>query len=136
VNALIRSSGKCGGAISPEKAVTSLFVVLLFEGFPMDPRIALIISLTLYKAICICSGTIFSYLGYRLFMIGIWGNAGTLQAAYKDNKLLLKGAAPGTFFVVLGAVIVGVALLKGFDMYVSNDSIMTGSPPGNPPKLP
>lgn len=98
----------------------------------MDVRIALILSLTAYKVACIVSGTMFGYLGYRLFSKGIWGDAGTLQSSYKDNKLLLKGAAPGSFFVVLGTIIVGTALLKGFDMYVSTDAIMTGSPPKLP----
>jgi hypothetical protein len=51
-----------------------------------------------------------------LYLVFGW-NSGTLQASSKDNKLLLKGAAPGTFFAVCGAIIVGVALFKGYALY-------------------
>ncbi len=52
-------------------------------------------------------------MGYRLFMAGIWGKAGDLDAQFGENKLLLKKAAPGTFFVLFGAIIIALTIWKG-----------------------
>lgn len=57
------------------------------------------------------------FMGYRLFMNGIWGNAGDLNAKFGDNKLVLKKAAPGTFFAVLGTIIICFTLWKGLDVH-------------------
>jgi hypothetical protein len=51
-------------------------------------------------------------MGYKLFMAGVWGpkhgdsvSAGEVTGQFGDNKILIKKAAPGTFFVVLGAIV-------------------------------
>ena len=77
----------------------------------MDPYITIIVSKTVYKLACLCVGSIFCYLGYKLFRLGIWGKAGNMQANFNDFKLVLRSAAPGTFFALFGAVIVVVTLL-------------------------
>jgi len=59
----------------------------------MDIKSQIIISLTSYKIISLLVGGIFAYMGYRLFMAGIWGHAGELEAEFGDNKLVLKKAA-------------------------------------------
>ena len=99
----------------------------------MDTKSILLLSFSAYKIVSLLTGAAFGYFGYKLFISGIWGDAGTLQASSKDNKLLLKGAAPGTFFAVLGAIIVGVALFKGYDLYYSVSGEVIGT---SPPKLP
>jgi len=70
----------------------------------------------MYKIVCILSGTVFAYLGYCLFTLGVWGKAGSMELNYKDSKLLLRSAAPGTFFVVLGALIIAATILARFDV--------------------
>jgi hypothetical protein len=99
----------------------------------MDANIFLMVTFTLYKITGILAGVIFGYLGYRLFISGIWGSAGTLQATHKDIKLLLKGAAPGTFFVVLGAVVIGITLYQGYSFKYNAPVNATGT---NPPPAP
>jgi hypothetical protein len=69
--------------------------------------------MTCYKLGCLAVGSIFSFLGYRLFQSGIWGKAGDLDAKFKDFRLVLKSGAPGTFFAVLGAVIVVFTVWQG-----------------------
>jgi len=54
-------------------------------------------------------------MGYQLFVKGIWGHAGDMEAGFGDNTLVLKKAAPGTFFVLCGAVIVAATIYKGLD---------------------
>jgi hypothetical protein len=94
----------------------------------MDPNVILMISFTMYKIIGLICGVILGYLGYKLFSVGIWGNAGTLQATHKDNKLLLKGAAPGTFFVVLGAAVIGITLYQGYSFHYTPGEATTVRP--------
>ena len=60
-------------------------------------------------------GSIFAYMGYLLFKAGIWGHAGELEAEFGDNKLVLKKAAPGTFFALFGAIIIAITLYKGLE---------------------
>ena len=74
-----------------------------------------ILSITLYKMVSLLIGGAFSYMGYRLFISGIWGNAGSLETHYENNRLVLKNAAPGTFFALFGAIIVSITLFKGLE---------------------
>lgn len=75
----------------------------------------IIFSLITYKITSLFVGSGFAYMGYRLFMSGIWGHAGKLETGFGDNKLVIKEAAPGTFFAVFGAVIVAITLYKGVE---------------------
>lgn len=75
----------------------------------MDSTFAILI----YKLICIASGVFFCFLGYRLFVLGIFGNAGDLDSQFHNTKLVLKKAAPGTFFALFGAVIIGGTIMQG-----------------------
>jgi len=81
----------------------------------MDIEIVQALSLTLYKIVSLLTGGCLSYMGYRLFMAGIWGNAGDAEGEFGSNKIVLKKAAPGTFFVVMGAIVIGLTLIKGLN---------------------
>ncbi len=81
----------------------------------MTPELAVIIGITIYKLACLAVGSLFCALGYRLFKLGIWGSAGDLDAKFHDTRLVLKSAAPGTFFAVLGAVIIVVTVWQGIN---------------------
>jgi hypothetical protein len=72
-------------------------------------------ALLLYKVISVIAGLLLCYMGYRLFMSGVWGNSGDLTTQFGDTKLLLKSAAPGTFFVVLGTVVLLATIWKGLN---------------------
>ncbi len=73
-------------------------------------------SLTLYKITSLLVGFALAYMGYRLFMAGIWGNAGDLEAKYGNQKLVIKAAAPGTFFAILGTLVLAVTIWKGLEL--------------------
>jgi len=81
----------------------------------VDIKTQIIISLTSYKITSLIVGVVFGYMGYRLFISGILGDAGQLEAANGDKKLTLKKAAPGTFFALFGAIIVSITLYKGLE---------------------
>lgn len=74
----------------------------------------MIVSFLVYKIVSLFVGVAFAYMGYRLFMAGIWGNSGDLDAQFGKNRLLLKKAAPGTFFALFGAIVIALTILKGF----------------------
>jgi hypothetical protein len=75
----------------------------------MDTTLALFI----YKLVCIGSGLLVCYFGFRLFILGIFTGAGDLTSQFQSTKLVLKKAAPGTFFALFGAAVIGVSLWKG-----------------------
>ena len=75
----------------------------------------IIFSLISYKIVSLIVGSVFAHMGYRLFMSGIWGHAGELETSFGDNKIVLKEAAPGTFFAVFGAAIIAITLYKGLE---------------------
>jgi hypothetical protein len=79
----------------------------------MDIYIAQIISLTVYKLASLATGVALSYMGYKLFMAGVWGNAGDAEGSFGDNKIIIKKAAPGTFFILMGTIVIGLTIGSG-----------------------
>lgn len=73
------------------------------------------ILIFLFKVISLLSGVFTIYLGYKLFVKGIFNESGDVQAAWNNMSLLVKKAAPGTFFALFGAVVVSITIYKGFD---------------------
>jgi hypothetical protein len=66
-----------------------------------------------YKAFCIGCGTFVVWLGYRLYALGIFRSSGDIDATIKSVRLLLRRAAPGTLFVILGCAVIWTAVSKG-----------------------
>ena len=81
----------------------------------MDIVLAEVVAITIYKLCSLATGVMLSYLGYKLFMAGVWGNAGDAEGSFGDNKIIIKKAAPGTFFVLMGALVIGLTIFKGLD---------------------
>lgn len=75
----------------------------------MDTTLAVFI----YKLVCIGSGVVVCYFGFKLFVLGIFTGAGDLSSQFQSTKLVLKKAAPGTFFALFGSAVIGVSLWKG-----------------------
>ncbi|WP_148714735.1 hypothetical protein [Chitinolyticbacter meiyuanensis] len=84
-------------------------------GVVMSTELAIIISTLIYKLASLGIGLIFCILGYKLFTLGIWGRAGNFETNLRDIKIVLKSAAPGTFFAVLGAFIVLYTISQGLN---------------------
>ncbi len=75
-----------------------------------------IIGTVLYKLAALLIGFGLAYLGYRLFIAGIFEGGGDLDATFSDTKLVLKKASPGIFFALFGTVVLVVTLTKGLDL--------------------
>ena len=86
----------------------------------MDTTIAY--SILTYKLTLLVVGFLLAFLGYRLFTLSIWGSAGEFQVKFEKTSLVLKGAAPGTFFAVLGASVIVATIVRGFDLYTRDSS--------------
>jgi hypothetical protein len=91
----------------------------------MDIYIAQIISLTVYKLASLVTGLLLSYMGYKLFMAGVWGNAGDAEGAFGNNKLVIKKAAPGTFFILMGAIVIGLTISNGLSFNTASEQHQT-----------
>jgi len=74
---------------------------------------SLMLSLTIDKAVTILAGLAFAFMGYRLFVHGIFGEAGASNPSWENRSLVLKKAAPGTFFALIGTIIVCISLWRG-----------------------
>jgi len=78
--------------------------------------ITTIIYLTLFRLAIIILGGISITLGYRLFIKGIFSTPDTtnteMTAKMGNMNITLKNAAPGTFFVVFGSVLVITMLMS------------------------
>ena len=72
-----------------------------------------------WKICVLVVGTVFMLIGYRLFMKGFDTGKLEIQAQKNNSKLSLKHLAPGSFFALLGTVIICVAILDSF-MYEGN----------------
>jgi hypothetical protein len=72
-----------------------------------------------FKVISLLCGVFTIYLGYKLFVKGIFNEAGDLKATWSDKGLLVKKAAPGTFFALFGAIVIFFSIYKGLDFHSS-----------------
>ena len=81
-----------------------------------------------FKVLPVLVGAGSIYLGYRLFILGVTGQASlSLQSATVSGQLL--NAAPGLFFAIGGIAIVLVAIWKGVEIVQRRQH-----PPVEPPQ--
>ncbi len=92
--------------------------VLVVEHKTMN-TVALIVAIEAYRLASIFVGFAIIYFGYKLFDRGVYQKAGELKAAWGESNLLLKQAAPGTFFVIFGTAVIVFSLWKGFSLSAS-----------------
>jgi hypothetical protein len=78
-----------------------------------------------YKIITVIIGFIIVYWGYSLFKKGIFSESGNLIATWGSKSLLLKKAAPGTFFSLFGVIIILLAIFKGIRLESYSKNIPT-----------
>ena len=67
----------------------------------MLTELVVIVAVSIYKISCLTVGSLFCVLGYHLFKSGAWGCAGDINTQFGNNSIVLKSAAPGTFFTTL-----------------------------------
>jgi hypothetical protein len=87
-----------------------------------------LIMIGTYRIVAILAGVLAIYLGYRLFMVGIYEKAGDLKATWGSTHLILKQAAPGTFFAVFGALVITFGIWRGIDIKSRESATTIGSP--------
>jgi hypothetical protein len=73
----------------------------------------LALLLFIYKLVSLLCGLFVIYLGYKLFIKGIFNESGDVEAVWESKKILVKKAAPGTFFALFGAIVMGVSIFRG-----------------------
>lgn len=81
----------------------------------MDPTTAVLI----YKLLNTGVATFLAWMGYRLFSLGVFQSSGDIDATFRDNRLILKRAAPGTLFLMFGTIVMIACIWRGFDSIVT-----------------
>ena len=71
----------------------------------------LIVDRSVQKLFSMIAGLFFAYLGYKLFINGVSGNA-SLSAKKDKISLQLLNASPGLFFALFGALIIIYSVLQ------------------------
>ena len=73
------------------------------------------LSLWSYKVVTLLIGYLFAKLGYDLLIKGVSGDF-KFKAEIKGVKADLVSASPGIFFILMGTIIVGITLYRGFSL--------------------
>jgi hypothetical protein len=97
----------------------SRLLLLILLGANVDPTLIVLI----YKLVTIAAATFIIWLGYRLFTLGVFKSSGDIDATIRDNRIILKRAAPGTFFVLFGATIFVVIVWRGMQTAQNQTSL-------------
>lgn len=71
-----------------------------------------VIALWSYKIVTLIIGYMFAKLGYNLLLKGITGEF-KFSTELRGAKADLVSASPGTFFILVGTIIVGIGIYKG-----------------------
>lgn len=82
----------------------------------MSVETQIILSSLVYKLFSLGAGVLLAYLGYRLFMAGVWGSGGDVEAKFRETSVVVKEGAPGTFFAICGAIVICFTVFKGMDL--------------------
>jgi hypothetical protein len=88
-----------------------------------------------YKLGCLLAGCLLVTLGYKLFVKGVFNESGDVEGSWRDYKLIVRKAAPGTYFVLFGSIIIAFAVFKGLEVkesegYNNADKVKpTSAPP-------
>lgn len=78
---------------------------------------AVITYLIIFRVAIILVGGVSIVLGYRLFVRGIFPSGGddaggSLEAKLAGYEISMKNAAPGTFFALFGAIVIGAMIIS------------------------
>lgn len=100
----------------------------------MNEVIIIVILAFFLRLALIASATMICYWSYKLFVKGIFPDAGDVNVIWGDKKMLIRRAAPGTFFVLLGTMILALLAYKSISFHKDVDSdkekekVVTSSP--------
>jgi hypothetical protein len=103
---------------------------------PSDLAIWSVTIVAIYKVASLLVGLGFGYMGYRLFLAGLLRPAGDLKASSGSRSLRLTRTAPGTFFALFGAAVIGATIFQGFDVELPGAArTVLNSLPTHPPMV-
>lgn len=82
----------------------------------MSDFAATLIASVVYKLAVLSSGTACVAMGYKLFKLGVFGQAGDFSFESEGRSFTVRRAAPGTVLGLFGAVVIGITVHRGFDV--------------------
>jgi hypothetical protein len=111
----------------------------------MESLLSEVVSLTIYKLASLSAGVSCVYMGYLLFTKGIWGDSGDIEGKFRDTQIVIKSAAPGTIFALVGLFVICFTVMKGMqfpkeieinEVFEKSDTSKIVGPFALPEKLP
>lgn len=88
----------------------------------MSDFVRTVLIVTILRAVMVLAGVAFAYMGYRLFVRGIYDSTSDLHAVWADKKLAITKAGPGIFFALFGVVVVATSVWRGTGLSQSPSS--------------
>lgn len=78
----------------------------------MTDFVTTILIVTILRGVMVLAGVAFAYMGYHLFLKGIYDTTSDLNAVWADKKIAIARAGPGIFFALFGVVVVATSVWR------------------------
>jgi hypothetical protein len=78
----------------------------------MSDTIKIILIGTGFRAVCLASGLGFAYLGYRLYIKGVFEKAEEIKGHFGEASVVLRNVAPGVVFALFGLICGALGVIR------------------------
>jgi hypothetical protein len=76
----------------------------------------LVLIANVFRIVCLVAGLIFAYLGYRLYVKGVFDKTQDIQASFGNAKVALRHVAPGVVFGIAGIVVALLSVVRPIEI--------------------
>jgi hypothetical protein len=88
----------------------------------MSDFIQAIIIVSILRVTMVIAGVVFAFMGYKLFVKGIYDSTSDIHAVWADKRLAITKAGPGIFFALFGVVVVAIGIWRDTGLDVNKHS--------------
>lgn len=78
----------------------------------MSENVQLLLIENVFRVACLLVGTVFGYLGYKLYVRGVFDKTQDINAAFGSVKVALRHVAPGVVFGIAGIAIAALSVVR------------------------
>src|SRR5215813_8827954 len=78
----------------------------------MDGDVQIVLIANIFRVFCLIAGLGFGYLGYKLYVKGVFDKTQDIKASFGNAKVALRHVAPGVVFGVAGIIIAVLGVIR------------------------
>jgi hypothetical protein len=102
----------------------------------MDAETVIAVGFIIHELLGLVGGLILCYFGYRLLMRRVKAHPREMRGRWNSAKVLIKHAAPGTLFALVGAVAIWLTASSAFMPKTLRSKASAGLPAGHAKDMP